>query len=160
MCIRDRTKGAEVQIRIPALSREITGVVERRAIVATPRTRTFAVDILVDNANLDILPGMRATVIIQKESYRDAMVVPRDAVLQGVDGQEAMVLPGTEPSGQVDVRKLTLGPARGNEVVVLEGLTAGERLVIKGHRSLAQGSAVRVVNKGDEESTPATANAP
>jgi membrane fusion protein, multidrug efflux system len=143
--VRYIRKGSQVKVWVPALEKHVDGTVKRRAIVATPKTRTFEVDITVDNESLELLPGMRAKVIVEKKVHRDALVVPRDAILQGVRGQEAMVLPGNGAEGEAVVRRVTLGPAKGNEVVVTEGLKAGERLIVKGHRSLADGSAVRVV---------------
>lgn len=145
--VRFITPDKEVQIWIPALQKTYDGKVFRRAIVATPATRTFPVEIHVDNASHEILPGMRASVVVPRKDYGTIVVVPRDAILEGFNRQEAMVL--GEKSGtdfKAELRAVELGPAKGENVAVLSGLNAGERLIIKGHRSLADGTKVRVVN--------------
>ncbi len=141
------TKGAKVQVWIPALEKHVTGVVERRAIVATPKTRTFPVEVHVDNGALEILPGMRARVIIPRKTWKDVVVVPRDAILQGFASKEAMVLPDDDKVGEAELRKVELGPARGNQVVVTKGLAAGDRLIVKGHRSIVDGTKVKSVEE-------------
>jgi RND family efflux transporter MFP subunit len=153
------TKGAEVGVWIPALRKKVTGVVERRAIVATAKTRTFPVEIHVDNGDLEILPGMRARVIIPRKTWKNVLVVPRDAILQGFENKEAMVLPGDDQVGKAELRTVDLGPARGNEVVVTSGLAAGERLIVKGHRSIVNGTKVKAVKQYPAEPTGETASA-
>lgn len=143
------TKGAEVKVWVPALGEEVTGVVDRRAVIATPKTRTFPVEVHVDNGDLRILPGMRARVIIPRKTWKDAVVVPRDAILQGFSSKEAMVLPTEGDVGNAELHKVETGPARGNEIVITSGLSAGDRLIVKGHRSIVPGTKVKSVRQSD-----------
>lgn len=141
------TAGRSVKVFLPALERHVTGEVKRRAIVATAKTRTYPVEVWVQNDDLSILPGMRARVIIPRKTWSDVVVLPRDAILQGYEAKEAMVLPGKGDVGEAELRKLELGPARGNEVVVKSGLAAGDRLIVKGHRSIVSGTRVKSVRE-------------
>jgi len=50
-----------------------------------------------------------------------------------------------------EARTVTLGPSYGNRVVITEGLTAGDRLVIVGQRLVDPGSRVRIVEAPAEE---------
>ncbi|MEZ4460293.1 MAG: efflux RND transporter periplasmic adaptor subunit [bacterium] len=137
----------EVDIWIPALDKTYKGKVFRRSIVATAATRTFPVEIHVPNPDLEILPGMRASVVVPRKDYGQIVVVPRDAILEGFNRQEAMVLGDKVDDGYKAVlRAVELGPSQGTDVAVLSGLSAGEQLIVKGHRSLADGAKVRVVN--------------
>ena len=140
--VRAVAEGSEVTVKIPALDKTVAGKVFRRGIVAADKTRTFAVEIHVANADREILPGMQAQVVIPRKQWVDAIVVPRDAVLQGFDNEEAMVLSGTGREGKSELRRITIGPAKGNLVVVTEGLSAGDRLIVKGHRSIVDGTLV------------------
>lgn len=141
------TAGRSVEVEFPAINRTLTGEVKRRAIVATAKTRTYPVEIWVPNADLSILPGMRARVLVPRKTWTDAVVVPRDAILQGYESKEAMVLPGTASEGEAELRRVELGPARGNDVVVTDGLAVGERLIVKGHRSIVPGTRVKTVRE-------------
>ncbi len=150
--VRFITPDKEVEIWIPALEKTFQGKVFRRAIIATVATRTFPVEIHVPNESHDILPGMRASVVVPRKDYGEIVVVPRDAILEGFNRQEAMVL--GEKSGTdyvAELRAVELGPAKGANVAVLSGLKAGEKIIVKGHRSLADGTKVRVMNDTPEE---------
>lgn len=142
-------EGGEVQILIPSLDKQVVGKVHRRAIVASDSTRTFEVEIHVDNAERVILPGMRARVIVPKGRIDDAIIVRRDAILQGVERSEAMVLPGDAEVAKAELRRLELGPSRGDVIVVKSGLEVGDRLIVKGHRAIVQGTKVKVVGVQD-----------
>lgn len=155
--------GMTVDVNVPSLDQSLAGTVERRSIVATPKTRTFPVEVHVPNGEGNILPGMRARVVIPKKTWEGVVVVPRDAILQGYEAKEAMVLPGSSNTGEAELRRVTLGPARGNKVVVTDGLNAGDRLIVKGHRSIVTGSRVKSVKEmgvgsTDEQSADETAN--
>lgn len=145
------SEGSTVQVWLPGLEKHVDGVVKRRAIVATPKTRTFPVEVHVTNASHEILPGMRARVIIPRKTWKDVVVVPRDAILQGYESKEAMVLPGSGAEGPAELRKVELGPARGNEIVVTAGLAPGDRLIVKGHRSIVNGTRVKSVREVQAE---------
>ncbi len=145
--------GRTVDVYLPAMERKVVGTVKRRAIVATAKTRTYPVEVWVPNTDLSILPGMRARVIIPRKRWADVIIVPRDAVLQGYESKEAMVLPGSDAVGNAEIRKLELGPARGNELVVVSGLAAGERLIVKGHRGIVAGTRVKSVRERVAEPT-------
>ena len=56
----------------------------------------------------------------------------------------------TEEEGQLRTvaRRVVLGPAYGNRVVVRRGLEAGDSLIVVGHRQVDTGSYVRVVGSG------------
>lgn len=146
--VRFITPDKQVDIWIPALDKTVQGKVFRRAIVATAATRTFPVEIHVPNPDLQILPGMRASVVVPRKDYGDTVIVPRDAILEGFNRQEAMVI-GAKGQGDdllAELRPVELGPAKGANVAVLNGLKPGDQLIVKGHRSLADKARVRVVN--------------
>lgn len=150
--VRFITPDKEVEIWIPALEKTFQGKVFRRAIIATAATRTFPVEIHVPNESHDILPGMRASVVVPRKDYGTIVVVPRDAILEGFNRQEAMVLGAQSGTDFVaELRAVELGPAKGANVAVLSGLKAGEKIIVKGHRSLADGTKVRVMNDAPEE---------
>jgi len=155
--VRFVTPASKVQVWLPALERYAEGVVHRRAIIATPNTRTFPVEIHVDNKDLSILPGMRARVVVPRKDWGLVVVVPREAVLEGFERPEAMVLKGDADEGIAELRKVVLGPAKGSLVVIESGLSEGDRLIVKGHRSLADGTRVRSVK--EVGATPSAGNA-
>jgi RND family efflux transporter MFP subunit len=145
--VRFVTEGTDVQVWIPALEKYVEGKVKKRAILATANTRTFPVEIHVANADHSILPGMRARVVVPRKDYGEVVVVPREAILEGFERPEAMIFDGEGDEGKAVLRVVKLGPAKGSIVVVEEGLKPNERLIVKGHRSLADGTKIRSVKE-------------
>ena len=47
-----------------------------------------------------------------------------------------------------EARPVQLGPARRNQVVIEDGVSVGEQLIVVGHRSVADGDRVNVVQRG------------
>ena len=87
-------------------------------------------------------PGFFADVKVVVET-RDSVVVPASAVLPSDRGFIAWVV---GPDGAAEERRVEIGlRTREGEVEVLEGLAAGESLVVKGGAALRPGAAVKVV---------------
>jgi RND family efflux transporter MFP subunit len=138
-------EGMPITVRIEATGEVLQGRLTRIAAEANRSSRTFPLEITIDNASRRLRAGMRASVIISKREIAAALVVPRDAILQGISSPEAYVYDG---SG-VEVRELSLGPGRGGFVVVESGLTAGDAMVVRGHRGLVPGESVRANPLGE-----------
>jgi membrane fusion protein, multidrug efflux system len=139
------SEGMPITVRIEATGEVLEGRLTRIAAEANRNSRTFPLEITIDNNNRRLRAGMRASVLIPKRQIASAVVVPRDAILQGINAPEAYVYDG---SG-VEVRELALGPGRGGFVVVESGLNAGEAMVVRGHRGLVPGESVRANALGD-----------
>lgn len=138
-------EGDTLDITFPALKKTLEGVVSVIPVEVDPDTRTYPVEFTVENDQAAVRPGMRASLRVVQKVWEDAVVVPRTAVLQGFSNQEVAVVPGDAKSGQVELRRVTLGPGSGNRVVVTDGLDAGDRLVVRGHRSLTTDMPVTIV---------------
>lgn len=110
---------------------------------ATGSTRTFPAEIAVGNQDGALRPGMIARVSLVRRSYEDAVVVPRDALQERDTGTVALLLDGDAAR----VRPVRLGAIDGDRVVVEEGISQGEWLIVSGQRGLVDGQRVQVVER-------------
>lgn len=139
-------EGEVVKIRIPSLDKTFEGEVYKRAVMADQPAQTFPVEVRIENKDRAILPGMRAVAMLPKVNLDQAVVVPRDAILEGVNRREAMVATNVNDDvGQAQLRVVELGEGKGNQVVITSGLSAGDRLITVGHRGIVDGSPIRVI---------------
>ncbi|MGH9834893.1 MAG: efflux RND transporter periplasmic adaptor subunit [Blastocatellia bacterium] len=88
-------------------------------------TRTLKARIEIHNHDLTLKPDMYANVELQI-NYGMRVVAPEEAVMDS--GAEALVFVAHE-GGYFEPRKVSIGAKVSNEVIVLNGLKAGERVV-------------------------------
>lgn len=153
--------GTTVDVLFPATGQTARGEIKRLGVAVVQPTQTFPVEVHIPNPDRKLVPGMRAMVKIVKARTEGAIVVSRDAILEGVLRREAMVVRDMKDGmGVAQLRVVEFGAAQGNEVVITSGLSAGDKLVVRGHRSLVDGSPVRVVREVAGQAAAAEAAAP
>lgn len=104
------------------------------------QTRTFPIEIALNNPGGLLKPEMFANVKIRRRSYSEAMVVPRDAVLETESGKYVFVAEGPVAMK----RDVTLSAKSGNEVLITRGLEFGDHLIVVGHRDLSDGERIEI----------------
>lgn len=144
----DVAVGASVEIVFEALGGATYGA-RIRYVSSTvhPQNRTFGIEAEVPNRNGAIKPQMVANLALARRVVEQAMVVPQDALIRVEGGYVVFVLAERDGHDVAEVRQVVLGPARRNLVVVESGVTPGERLVVVGQKSVADGDRVNVVER-------------
>lgn len=110
-----------------------------------PQNRTFGIELEVANPGHDIKPQMVANLAVTRRNLEDVIVVPQDALVRVEDGYVVYVVGERGGAEVAEVRDVTVGASRRNLVVIEEGLSEGERLIVVGQRSVADGDRVNVV---------------
>lgn len=142
----DVTVGATASVSFDVLPESgETGRIHFVGAAVDPRNRTFPVELRLSNRAGLIKPEMVANVSLERRSIPDAVVVPQDALVRVEEGYVVFVVEGSGDSAVAAVRPVQLGPSQANEVVVRSGLEAGDALIVVGHKSVADGDRVRVV---------------
>jgi len=133
--------GDTVVLRFDALpDREFEGTIFRIAPTADLATRTYLVEIEVQNDDRLLRPGMTARASMVRRIFEDSIVVPIFAI-RALENQYFVMV---EQDGIAHVRPIVPAQLQGNLVRVGSGLSAGDRLIISGHRELRDGAPVRV----------------
>ena len=89
-----------------------------------------------------LLPGLFVRVRLAQSEIPDAMWLPQQAVTRTADGDRVMVV-GAD--GSVAPRSVTVGGQRGNEWLVVAGLSDGEQVMVDGFQKLFGNAPVRAV---------------
>ncbi|WP_146908465.1 efflux RND transporter periplasmic adaptor subunit [Arenimonas daejeonensis] len=118
--------------------REFTGTVSTIDSRVDPVTRAVTVRAEIPNPERELRPGMLLTLqVFQPE--RQALVVPEISVIQVAQDAHVFRVKADDTVEQVDVK---LGQRRQGEVEVLDGLAAGDRIVVDGTVKLREGARV------------------
>jgi Cu(I)/Ag(I) efflux system membrane fusion protein len=92
-----------------------------------PETRTLKVRMRFDNPDEVLKPNMHADVTIDCGSLGDVLSVPRDAVIETERERRVILALG---DGRYRPQPVLLGAEVGNRVEILDGLGAGDEVVI------------------------------
>ncbi len=136
--------GMPAQVSTEASAGIFEGRISHINPAADLETRSFEVEIEVDNAERRLLPGMIATVQVREEVASGQLVVPQNWIVTRSDSLGVFV----EDDSVARWRPVSLGRVVGNQVVVEEGLDPGEVVVVTGHRELVDEELVLVVRRG------------
>jgi membrane fusion protein (multidrug efflux system) len=117
-----------------------TGKLVHLAYKADPVTRTYRAKIEVHNKDRDLRPGMIVRIEARRRTLEDAIAVPLYAVVD-LDGRKVVFV---EEQGKARLRPVKIGRALGDQLLIREGLKAGERLIVKGQQLLKEGAPVAV----------------
>lgn len=117
------------------------GKVTYVASAINPNNRTLPVEIVIANPGNKLKPEMIARVKLLRSSRRDALLIS-ESIIQQVDRNKYVVY--IENQGKAEERVVTLGARQGNLVEVLDGLKAGERVIVAGFQKLVHGQSVTI----------------
>lgn len=121
--------GQKVHIRVPALgAQQIDGRLTYIGTQVDASTRTLPVRAEIDNPKLALKPDMFAQLSIETGAPGYSMLLPRDAIVQRL-GHELVFVEAKNGYRPYSVR---LGRSFGDDVEVTEGLTPGQKVVVRG----------------------------
>ncbi len=89
-----------------------------------------------------LLPGMYVRVRLEQAQASDGITLPQQAVTRGSTGDSVLVVGG---DGKVSPRPVKIGSAQGGQWVVLDGLKAGEQVMVDGFQKLRGNAPVKAV---------------
>lgn len=137
--------GQNVTIKVDGLENIFNGHVAHIGPVADARTRTFPIEVLVENRNKNrLLPGMFARATIPIRSYPSAILVPRTSVIFEA-GKKPSVFVVDITSKIVHKRSLEISREFGSRLLIAGGLRAGDHLVTSGQHLLKDNAKVRII---------------
>lgn len=122
--------GQRVQIEVRAYpGREFSGSVLKLGEKLDPDTRTLQIRILVPNRQGRLKPEMYATANLQGSERRFGLFVPEEAV-QDVNGVPSVFVRRAQT--RFEARPVRTGQGVEGETEILEGLNAGDSIVVRG----------------------------
>ena len=134
--------GTEAIITFDALPGDtLKGKVGFVSSTVSSSNRALQVEIVLRNPRRHIKPEMVAKVKLLRQSKANAILVSEN-VIQLVDRDRSIVF--VENGGKAEERRVRLGGRQGILVEVLEGLNAGDHLIVTGFQKVINGSPVIV----------------
>jgi RND family efflux transporter MFP subunit len=147
-------KGAsEISVRLWSGGAPIKGTLRELSPVADPATRTFPARIGLVSPPATAALGMTATVSFAIPLPQPVITLPLQALL--VESGATHAWRYDAATGTVRRTRVSIGNVAGNEVVVTEGLNAGDVVVTAGAHQLKEGQKVKLLSEVGSPAEPA-----
>ena len=142
--------GAAVPVQLEALQGQtLTGRITEIAASANRESRVFNIEVSLPNRDRSLKVGMIASIRIERADAQNVPVVPMTALMTAESGSKNYsVFTINERDGKqfAQLKSVRIGDNFGKSVVIDEGLTPGERIIVNRTNQLSDGSPIRVVN--------------
>ena len=137
--------GMKARIQVESYPGKVfEGKVERINSALDLSTRTLQAEIYIPNSDRSLKPGMFSRVEVVLLEKPQALLIPREAVVETGDEMSVFVAEGNQAMRKV----VTVGYEQDQLIEVLKGLKEGDQVIVKGQQSLKNRSAIRVVEGG------------
>ena len=133
-------KGSPVKVKFDVFEGEVfNGKISLIYPTINAATRTFPVELVLDNKDMKVRPGMFARVEVNFGS-ENHVVVPDLAVVKQAGSGDRYVF--VYEKGKVRYQKVELGSRMGSEYELISGVDNNSQVVVAGHARLVNGTEV------------------
>jgi RND family efflux transporter MFP subunit len=132
--------GGDVQIKLQANGKTISGKIIRFTRELTASTRTMLAEVDVPNPDLMLSTGMTAEATIVLQAQKNILTVPAGAVLKG-NGQSYVL--AVDANNKVQKVPVVLGIQGSDRAEITHGLMEHESVVVSGQENYQPGQTVR-----------------
>jgi|HubBroStandDraft_6_1064221.scaffolds.fasta_scaffold07290_4 RND family efflux transporter MFP subunit len=151
--VRPLRLGQQFSIHLQDDTKEYNGRVTSIAASADEKNRVFTVEVTVPNPKASLKPGMIASLSLTGVHKSPVPEVPLNAIVAdpASSGHYAVFVAKDQGGTWVaHLRQVALGETHDSDVAV-EGVNAGEKVVVVGAAGLKDGESIQVLSKGIEQ---------
>jgi RND family efflux transporter MFP subunit len=124
--------------------RKFLGHVTNTAKAIDSTSRTLLIELQVPNETGELLPGAYALITLQVDDNTGVLTIPSNSLLFRSEGTAVGVV---DAKGQAEIRKITTNVNLGDKLVVSQGLSETDQVIVDPSDSLANGMAVKIDNQ-------------
>lgn len=138
-------KGQKAEVTISALDNQrFEGKITEIGVLSNPLSHTYTVKIELDNLGRQMKPGMVCNVSLDNTAVPDRIVVPMSAIQVGGDGSKYVFVADAQ-NHKALTRPVVTGSFVSNGIMIKEGLSAGDLLIVEGYQKLNRNSTIQIV---------------
>lgn len=140
--VREIKRGQVVRITSDVLPGvEFSGKINYIAPTLSAVSRTFEIEVVINNKDRILKPEMNANIELTKTRIEDAIVLNQDLIVDLGGDKYVFILEGDAAKKRI----ITIAGRNGNDVLIGSGLKPGETLIIEGFQPLQDGDKVQVI---------------
>lgn len=141
-------RGTHVDVEFPSIHKKVDCKVSRTGEFINPANRSYKIQIEMANEGNSLKPNMIATLKIKDFEQDNAVTIPSNSIQQDHLGNEYVYIAIKKGAKHfVEKRTIETGLSYENMMHVTSGLNAGDRLIMKGARSIKDGQEIQLISK-------------
>jgi HlyD family secretion protein len=146
--------GDDATISVPGEDGFVAGKITVVSPALDPNSTTVEVWIQMKNPEQRLKPGSSVQLSILAKTINDAIIIPASSVLTAQDGATSVMVAGTD--GRAHQTAVNVGVRQGDDVQIVNGLQAGDRVVATGAYGLPNGARISIEQAVGKSETGAT----
>lgn len=137
-------KGATVNVYVPDIDRTFETKVSFVSQAVSSQSRSFTIDIKLDNKERLLRPNLIAKIKINDETIKAAIVIPSKIIQKNIDGTSYILVAAKQKDGTLKAKKvgIKIGSDSGGNTVVTDGLKEGDTIITDGYQDLVDGQTI------------------
>jgi RND family efflux transporter MFP subunit len=142
--------GSKAELTVPERpDRTYTATVQSQSQAISAGSGTMLVQLAVDNASGELLPGAFANVRFDLPADANTVIVPPGALILGKEGVRVATV---DASNKVRIRKVSIGRDLGNAVQLAGGVERSDRIIDSPPDGIAEGDTVKIAQAAKAKS--------
>ena len=151
--------GDKGTMTVPGIEEPIEGKVTVVSPALDPNSTTVEIWLEAKNPKHELKPGTSVQLSLTAQTVKDALVVPAISVITTPDGTTAVMLAGAD--GRAHQKAVKLGIRNGDDVQIVEGVTASDKVVAAGAYGLPDKTKIKIeAAEGSSEGSKEGSKAP
>lgn len=135
-------QGDKVEVEFPDIKKSISAVVSYVSKTIDPRSRTFEVEVKLNNAGNDFAANMIAKLKINDAVFKNVLLVPTNVIQKSEEGQYVLSVENVAGKKVARKNKIEAGAAYNGRTVIEKGLTEGQQIITSGYTEVVDGQKV------------------
>ena len=138
------SKGDKVYIKFPDFNEEIETNISFSGKYINPTNRTFTIEARLNPGKTEYRANMIAVVKINDYKKKDAVVIPVSVIQKDASGEYVFIK--EDINGKLTSKKCNIktGQNYNGNVEVIEGLKAGDKIIVTGYQNLDDGELIKL----------------
>lgn len=121
-----------------------------------PDSRTFPIEIELDNPGNLIKPLMVVDMRVMRDEFEESIIIPRTAVIRDDIGLSVFVVNTSNNSKRAVLRPVEVALTSGDYVIIGSGIQPGEEVIISGFTNLGDGDLINITTSTTNASLSST----
>lgn len=131
--------GDAVEIRIPSLTKKLSGKITRVSQKVETSTRTMEAQIDLPNPDRSLIAGVYATVMLKIDRRGDALILPIEAVTRDKSTASVYLI----KDNKIEARNVTVGTESPTHLEIVDGLAEGDLVMVGSRAQFFHGQSVQ-----------------